>query len=150
MPFTRAATAAQAPSHLAGPSPRTSQRTPVPGGAARFDASELTWALGSLCSLHQRNFSADMLVHEFPPEASSTDRQAGSPTGPHIGPSYSESTLLQAAQRLGFRVKRIALNVKNRAKDLASLPLPLLVQVVQINAISPPPPQLRQMTLQTA
>ncbi len=80
---------------------------------SRFDASSLIWALGSVCVLHQRNFSPDMLVREFPPDASET------------GARYSESTLLHAAQRLGFRVKRIALT----AKDCASLPLPVLVQM---------------------
>ena len=61
-----------------------------------------------------------MVAREFPPENSAT------------GTCYSESTLLHAAQRLGFRVKRIAL----KAKDFACLPLPLLVQ------INPPPPPL--------
>ena len=80
---------------------------------SKFDAPGLIWALGSVRVLHQRNFSPDMLVREFPPDASET------------GAKYSESTLLHAAQRLGFRVKRIALT----AKDCASLPLPVLVQM---------------------
>ena len=95
---------------------------------AAFDAAHVVWALGSLCTLHQRSFSAEMLTREFPPLASDT------------GNSYPESTLLHAAQRLGFRVKRIRL----AAKDCASLPLPLLVQVNP----PPPPPQLLHMTLQ--
>ena len=83
----------------------------------KFETSQLIWALGSVCVLHQRNFSPEMLAQEFPPEISTS------------GNYYSESTLLHAAQRLGFRVKRITL----AAKDCASLPLPLLVQV------NPPP-----------
>ena len=79
----------------------------------KFETSQLTWALGSVCVLHQRNFSPEMLAQEFPPEISTS------------GNYYSESTLLHAAQRLGFRVKRIRV----AAKDCASLPLPLLVQI---------------------
>lgn len=80
---------------------------------AKFQAQHLIWALGSICALHQRNFSPDMLVQEFPPEVS------------EAGAHYGESTLLHAAHSLGFRVKRIALT----AKDCAGLPLPLLVQI---------------------
>ena len=96
-----------------------------------FDASHLIWALGSICALHQRHFSPEMLAQEFPPEAS----------GDGDGKSfYTESTLLHAAQRLGFRVKAIAL----KAKDCATLPLPLLVN------IAPPPPRFgRKMLLIT-
>ena len=101
---------------------------------SKFEASQLIWALGSVCTLHQRNFSPDMLAREFPPQAHNTGEGMGEDTGG----SYSESTLLHAAQRLGFRVKRISL----AAKDCASLPLPLLVQV------NPPPPLLLPTTLQ--
>ena len=80
---------------------------------AKFQAQHLTWALGSVCALHQRNFSPDMLAQEFPPEVSGADSH------------YGESTLLHAAHSLGFRVKRIALT----AKDCAGLPLPLLIQI---------------------
>ena len=81
-----------------------------------FDASHLIWALGSICALHQRHFSPEMLAQEFPPEASSDGDSKN---------FYTESTLLHAAQRLGFRVKAIAL----KAKDCAALPLPLLVNI---------------------
>ena len=85
----------------------------------KFETSQLTWALGSVCVLHQRNFSPEMLAQEFPPEISAS------------GNYYSESTLMHAAQRLGFRVKRVAV----KAKDFASLPLPVLVKM----SGSPPP-----------
>ena len=92
-----------------------------PGSAQQrdqgFDASQLVWALGSLCVLHQRNFSAEMLVREFPPEPSES------------GNRYTESTLLQAAKRLGFKAKRIRLN----AKDCVNLPLPLLVHMADLS-----------------
>ena len=89
-----------------------------------FDAPQLIWALGSICALHQRHFSPEMLAQEFPPEASGD--VSGNGNGRNF---YTESTLLHAAQRLGFRVKAIAL----KAKDCAALPLPLLVN------IAPPP-----------
>ena len=82
---------------------------------AKFQAQHLTWALGSVCALHQRAFSPEMLAQEFPPSIDGATNQP---------PHHTESTLLHAAQRLGFRVKRIALT----AKDCAGLPLPLLVQ----------------------
>ena len=94
---------------------------PKPSSAQRevqvFNASELLWALGSLCVLHQRHFSADMLVREFPPELSDS------------GEHYTESSLLHAAQSLGFTTKRIRL----QAKDCVHLPLPLLVQMPAIS-----------------
>ena len=94
-----------------------------PGSAQRgvqvFSVSEFLWALGSLCVLHQRNFSAEMLAHEFPPEPSES------------GHCYTEATLLHAAKRLGFKAKRIRL----QAKDCASLPLPLLIQVPATSAV---------------
>lgn len=90
------------------PKPNSAQR-----GVYTFSATELLWALGSLCVLHQRNFSVDMLAQEFPPESADS------------GHFYTESTLLQAAQRLGFKAKRIRL----QAKDCAALPLPLLVHM---------------------
>lgn len=81
-----------------------------------FDASQIIWALGSICSLHQRHFSLEMLVQEFPPEAS------GEVVSKNF---YTESTLLHAAQSLGFRVKTIAL----KTKYCAALPPPLLVNI---------------------
>ena len=88
--------------------PNSAQR-----GVQAFSALELLWALGSLCVLHQRNFSADMLAREFPPKPSES------------GNCYTESTLLHAANRLGFKAKRIRLH----AKDCVNLPLPLLLQM---------------------
>ena len=64
-----------------------------------------------------------MLVHEFPPETLEASfppealEAAGSTVGP-AAPSYSESTLLHAGQRLGFRVKRIAARVKDLASQI--------------------------------
>ena len=73
-------------------------------GVQVFNAFELLWALGSLCVLHQRNFSSNMLSREFFPEPSQPDNY------------YTESTLLRAANRLGFRAKRISLHVFHQRK----------------------------------
>ena len=116
MLFTRNATRGSATQKGSQKDSQKGPKTP-----AKFQAQHLTWALGSVCALHQRAFSPAMLAQEFPPEINGT--------GSHP-PHHTESTLLHAAHRLGFRVKRIALT----AKDCAGLPLPLLVQ------ITPPPP----------
>jgi subfamily B ATP-binding cassette protein HlyB/CyaB len=79
-----------------------------------FVATELVWALGSLCALHQKNFAAHLLVQEFPPSIPDE--------GP---PRYSEPTLLHASERLGFKVKAISL----KGQDCTGLPLPLLIQL---------------------
>lgn len=97
------------------PKPNSAQR-----GVQVFNASELLWALGSLCVLHQRNFSSDMLSREFPPEPSES------------GNYYTESALLHAAKRLGFQAKRIGLH----AKDCVNPPLPLLIQMPAAPAIT--------------
>ena len=81
-----------------------------------FDASQICWAPGSTCAMHQRHFSLEMLIQEFPPDAS------GEAVSKNV---YTESTLLHAAQRLGFRVKTIAL----KTKYCAALPRPLLVNI---------------------
>jgi ATP-binding cassette, subfamily B, bacterial HlyB/CyaB len=78
--------------------------------ALSWDESHLWWALGSLCALHQKNFDARLVQKEFPV---------------HPDLSHDESTLIRAAQAVGFRVKAIAFN----AKKTQSLPLPLLVQL---------------------
>lgn len=89
--------------------------------AQGFDVSEFVWALGSICSLSQRNFSAELLLREFPPDLASASAH------------YPESSLLHAAQRLGFRVKRIRL----KSHDCLTLPLPLLVHTVPPSASAP-------------
>ena len=58
--------------------------------------------------MHGKSFSAELLAREFPATADE----------PH-----NESTLIQAAQRLGFKVKAATVS----AKRVADLPLPLLV-----------------------
>ena len=56
-----------------------------------FDASQLIWALGSICAVHQRHFSPEMLAQEFPLEALSDGD--GSKNGKN---SHTKSTLLPA------------------------------------------------------
>jgi ATP-binding cassette, subfamily B, bacterial HlyB/CyaB len=71
--------------------------------------AQLLWALGSLCALHHKSFSAELLAREFPATAEE----------PH-----NESSLIQAAGKLGFKVKAMQLS---STTQLAKLPLPLLV-----------------------
>jgi subfamily B ATP-binding cassette protein HlyB/CyaB len=66
--------------------------------------ADLIWALGSLCALHRRPFSAELLLREFP----------GAPT---------RSTMIQAGRKLGFKAKSITVS----PAKLTGLPLPLLV-----------------------
>jgi ATP-binding cassette, subfamily B, bacterial HlyB/CyaB len=68
------------------------------------------WALGSLSALHGKSYSAELLAREFPVTADEP---------------YNESTLIQAAQRLGFRVKA----AKVTGQRIVDLPLPILVVV---------------------
>jgi subfamily B ATP-binding cassette protein HlyB/CyaB len=75
-----------------------------------FLSAELLWVLGSLSALHGRSFSAELLSREFPATAQE----------PH-----NESTLIQAALRLGFKVKAASIE----ARRLSNLPLPLLVSL---------------------
>ena len=86
-----------------GPRARVDRRA-----TTHFQAAELLWALGSLSALHGKSFSAELLAREFPATADE----------PH-----NESTLIQAAQRLGFKVKAATVS----AKRVIDLPLPLLV-----------------------
>ncbi len=75
----------------------------------QFSPAHLLWALGSLSALHGKSFSAELVAQEFPAS------EAEPPT---------EATLIQAATRLGFRIRRMELS----AAHLSGLPLPLLIQ----------------------
>ena len=82
------------------------QGTRVDGRATtHFQAAELLWALGSMSALHGKSFSAELLAREFPATADE----------PH-----NESTLIQAAQRLGFKVRAATVS----AQRVADLPHP--------------------------
>jgi subfamily B ATP-binding cassette protein HlyB/CyaB len=72
--------------------------------------AHVLWALGSLSALHGKSFSAELLSREFPATADEL---------------HNESTLVQAALRLGFRVKAASIS----AKRISNLPLPLLVSL---------------------
>jgi ATP-binding cassette, subfamily B, bacterial HlyB/CyaB len=75
----------------------------------QFSPAHLLWALGSLSALHGKSFSAELVAQEFPAS------EAEPPT---------EATLIQAATRLGFRIRRMELS----AAHLSGLPMPLLIQ----------------------
>ncbi len=78
--------------------------------SAVWGEAHLLWALGSLCALHRKSFDARLLSQEFPVSADAP---------------YDESTLIRAAQALGFRIKAVPF----KAKKAQNLPLPLLVQL---------------------
>jgi ATP-binding cassette, subfamily B, bacterial HlyB/CyaB len=80
-----------------------------------ISSRDLLWSLGSLCALHRIHFSPELIEREFPLESPSAD----------AAPAHNESTLIRAAQALGFRIKAAAF----AAKKAQSLPLPLLVQL---------------------
>jgi ATP-binding cassette, subfamily B, bacterial HlyB/CyaB len=86
----------------------------------QFAPAHLLWALGSVCALHGKSFSAELVAQEFPAS------EAEPPT---------EATLIQAATRLGFRIRRIELS----ATHLSGLPLPLLIQTKSSIAVSVEP-----------
>ena len=87
-------------------------------------SADLVWALGSLCSLHQKAFDSRLFEAQFPADAS-----GNSP----------ESALIQAAQLLGFKIR----NVQVDQSDLARLPLPCLVALTSadtsVQSMNPPP-----------
>lgn len=79
--------------------------------------SHALWALGSLCALHQKPFSADLLARELPVQSDGT---------------VDTAILLSAGPALGFRVKTVTCS----AKSLPKLPLPLLIELQQSDAAS--------------
>lgn len=79
--------------------------------------SHALWALGSLCALHQKPFSADLLARELPVRSDGT---------------VDTAILLSAGPALGFRVKTVTCS----AKSLPKLPLPLLIELQQSDAAS--------------
>jgi ATP-binding cassette, subfamily B, bacterial HlyB/CyaB len=113
----------------------------APSSPLAIPTPEFIWALGSLCALHRIAFSAELLAREFPPEQSEGEisseplsaapSESASPTSstPPSAPSsplpYNESSLIRAAQSLGFKIKPIGF----ASNSSAGLPLPLLVQL---------------------
>jgi ATP-binding cassette, subfamily B, bacterial HlyB/CyaB len=91
-------------------------RVQLPEPAPIFHASDILWSLGSLCALHRISFSAPLVQREFLHADAGVDGQE---------PHCDESTLIRAAQGLGFRIKPIAFE----ARRAQQLPLPLLVQL---------------------
>lgn len=82
---------------------RAKVRPAADAAECQFPQLDLIWALGSLSALHRRAFSADLLQREFPGEG-------------------SQANLVQAARRLGFKVKQI-----DAGRQLSGFPLPLVV-----------------------
>lgn len=69
-----------------------------------ISSAELLWALGSVCALHRKTFDANLLAREFP---YTPDEPA------------SQSTLIRAAQRLGFKVRTANVSAKSLHKLIA-------------------------------
>ena len=92
------------------------ERAQTPAPAPLLKALHLLWSLGSLCALHRISFSAPLVEREFLHADSGASGQEA---------HYDESTLIRAAQSLGFCIKPIAFD----ARRAQQLPLPLLVQL---------------------
>lgn len=75
-------------------------------GPPHLSANHFAWALGSMCALHNRPFSPELLLKQFPPR-------------------YDEVSLIAAGRELGFKVKAQTLKLQ----EIAGLPLPVLVQL---------------------
>ena len=82
--------------------------------ASPIPQAELLWALGSLCALHRRPFSAELTERAYPPPC-------------------TQATLVSAARTLGFRVKAVKLS---RSK-LSRMALPLLVGLTPVSDAAP-------------
>jgi ATP-binding cassette, subfamily B, bacterial HlyB/CyaB len=80
------------------------------GTAVAISESDLVWAFGSFCALHQKPFDPTLLIQQHP--------------GPH-----STDTLIRAGRALGFRVKRR----EWRVSELFSAHLPCLVVLAPVN-----------------
>ncbi len=91
-------------------------RAEMPARAAIFQAHHLLWSLGSLCALHRISFSAPLVEREFLHADSGVVGQEA---------HDDESTLIRAAQALGFRIKAVSFEAHRAQK----LPLPVLVQL---------------------
>jgi hypothetical protein len=81
-----------------------------------LSAQDLLWALGSLCRLYRRPFSAELLQQQFPPP-------------------YDRTTLLSAAKALEFKIAEKTVD----AHELATLPLPCLafINLVPVSTEAP-------------
>lgn len=75
-----------------------------------YPPEHVLWALGSLCALHQLPFAAELVARELPSESAN---------------GIEPWVIIQAGERLGFRVKTVQVTPQR----LARLPLPLLVEI---------------------
>lgn len=73
-------------------------------GRREVPQEEILWAMGSMCALHRRPFSAELVAKEFPPPCTT-------------------QTLMAAARALSFRIKPFMV----RPAKLGRMALPLLV-----------------------
>ncbi|MCX9158053.1 peptidase domain-containing ABC transporter [Niveibacterium sp. 24ML] len=79
----------------------------MPTTPARFLREDFLWALGSLCALHRRPFSAELVEREFPPPLDAT-------------------SIVQAGRTLNLKVRQVSL----KPGKLSAMTFPLLVTLV--------------------
>jgi subfamily B ATP-binding cassette protein HlyB/CyaB len=84
------------------------------GAAQAVPQAELLWALGSICALHRRPFSADLVEREFPPPC-------------------THATLIGAGRAVGLRVRQVRL----KRSSLERMVFPLLVELVRHSDAEP-------------
>ena len=77
-----------------------------------LSGADWLWTLGSLCQLHKLPFSRELALKGF-------------------APPYSTADLIDAARRLGFKVKPRA--ARARPSDLHGLPLPCLAWLAAVD-----------------
>ena len=75
-----------------------------------YPPEQVLWALGSLCKLHQQPFAAELVARELPSESAN---------------GIESWVIIQAGERLGFKVKTVQVTPKRPAH----LPLPLMVEI---------------------
>jgi len=80
----------------------------------KYVREDVLWALEALCAVYRQPFDAQLLLRQFPPP-------------------YDDSTLIRAARALGFKAKVKTIPLR----DLARLPLPVLVEVRPADADGP-------------
>ncbi|WP_431265318.1 hypothetical protein ACQ859_07900 [Roseateles chitinivorans] len=86
---------------------------------------EILWALGSMCALHRRPFSAELVAKDFPPPCTT-------------------QTLVAAARALSFRIKPF--KVKPAKVERMALPLVVALKSVEPEEGQPRPPLLAIVT----
>jgi ATP-binding cassette, subfamily B, bacterial HlyB/CyaB len=97
----------------------------VVDGRWEVPQEEILWALGSMCALHRRPFSAELVAKDFPPPCTT-------------------QTLVAAARALSFRIKPF--KVKPAKVERMALPLVVTLKPSEPEEGQPRPPLLAIVT----